>query len=111
MKKYDVLLWTSPHLNMVFHVQVFLLLIIAAHVQMYASLYLSTPLNVFAFIKQGDHWSGKSQGNLIFLQGQGKVRKFCKLVREILDPKKVREKSGNFISWAQNYLGCSTLSV
>ena len=23
---------------------------------------------------QGGHWSGKSQGNLIFLQGQGKVR-------------------------------------
>ena len=22
---------------------------------------------------QGGHWSGKSQGNLIFLQGQGKV--------------------------------------
>ena len=57
------------------------------------------------------HWSGKSQGNLIFLQGQGKVREFCKLVREILDTKKVREKSGNFISWAQNYLGCNSLSV
>ena len=24
----------------------------------------------------GGHWSGKSQGNLIFLQGQGKVREF-----------------------------------
>ena len=32
-----------------------------------------------------------SQGNLIFLQGQGKVREFCKLVREILNTKKVRE--------------------
>ena len=27
---------------------------------------------------QGGHWSGKSQGNLIFLQGQGKVREFAK---------------------------------
>ena len=32
---------------------------------------------------QGAHPSGKSQGNLIFLQGQGKVREFCKMVREI----------------------------
>ena len=31
------------------------------------------------------------KGNLIFLQGQGKVREFCKLVREILNTKKVRE--------------------
>ena len=51
---------------------------------------------------QGGHWSGKSQGNLIFLQDQGKVREFCKLVREILNTKKVREKSGNFIILAQN---------
>ena len=51
---------------------------------------------------QGGHWSEKSQGNLIFLQGQGKVRKFCKFVREILNIKKVREKSGNFIIWAKN---------
>ena len=43
----------------------------------------------------------KSQGNFIFLQGQGKVREFCKLVREILNMKKVREKSGNFIILAQ----------
>ena len=28
---------------------------------------------------QGGHWSG----NLIFLLGQGKVREFCRLVREI----------------------------
>ena len=54
---------------------------------------------------QGGHWSEKSQGNLIFLQGQGKVREFYKLVREILNTKKVREKrekSGNFIILAQN---------
>ena len=51
---------------------------------------------------QGGHWSGKSRGNLIFLQGQGKVREFCKLVREILNTKKVREKSGNFIILVQN---------
>ena len=51
---------------------------------------------------QGGHWSGKRQGNLIFLQGQGKVREFCKLVRELLNTKKVREKSGNFKILAQN---------
>ena len=56
-----------------------------------------------AFAKiQGGHWSGKSQGNLIFLQGQGNVREFCKLVREILNTKKVWEKSGNSIIWAKN---------
>ena len=51
---------------------------------------------------QRGHWSGKSQGNLIFLPGQGKVREFCRLVREILNTKKVREKSGNFIILAQS---------
>ena len=65
----------------------------------------------FCCLTQDGHWSGKSQGNLIFLQGQGKVREFCKLVREILNTKKimeilntkkVREKSGNFIILAQN---------
>ena len=45
---------------------------------------------------QGAHPSGKSQGILIFLQGQGKVREFCKMVREIRKSSKVREKSGNF---------------
>ena len=46
---------------------------------------------------QGAHWSGKSQGNLFFiLQGQGKVREFCKMVKEIRKSSKVREKSGNF---------------
>ena len=49
----------------------------------------------FYWLVQGGHWSGKSQGNLIFLQGQGKVREFCKLLREILNTKKVGEKSGN----------------
>ena len=39
---------------------------------------------------------------MIFLQGQGKVREFCKLVREILNTKKVMEKSGNFIILGQN---------
>ena len=42
------------------------------------------------------HPSGKSQGNLVFLQGQGKVREFSKMVREIRKSSKVREKSGNF---------------
>ena len=46
-------------------------------------------------IIQGAHSSGKSQGNLVFLQGQGKVREFCKMVREISKSSKVREKSGN----------------
>ena len=50
----------------------------------------------------GGHWSGKSQGNLIFLQGQGKVRECCKLVRKILSTKKIREKSANFIILAKN---------
>ena len=45
---------------------------------------------------QGAHPSGKSQGNLFFLQGQEKVREFCKMVREIRKSSKVREKSGNF---------------
>ena len=48
------------------------------------------------YLYQGAHPSGKSQGNLIFLQGQGKVREFCKMVREIRKSSKVREKSGNF---------------
>ena len=43
---------------------------------------------------QGAHPSGKSQGNLFFLQGQEKVREFCKMVREIRKSSKVREKSG-----------------
>ena len=55
-------------------------------------------------LAQGGHWSGKSQGNLNFLQGQGKMREFCKLAREILNTKKVREKSGNFIILAQKYV-------
>ena len=56
----------------------------------------STPAIFFEEILQGAYPSGKSQGNLIFLQGQGKVREFCKMVREIRKPLKVREKSGNF---------------
>ena len=47
-------------------------------------------------VRQGAHPSGKSQENLVFLQGQGKVREFCKMVREIRNSSKVREKSGNF---------------
>ena len=45
---------------------------------------------------QGAHPSGKSQGNLVFPQGQGKVREYCKMVGEIRKSSKVREKSGNF---------------
>ena len=44
----------------------------------------------------------EKSGNFIFLQGQGKVREFCKLIREILNTQKVRQKSGNFIILAQN---------
>ena len=44
----------------------------------------------------------EKSGNSIFLQDQGKVREFCKLVRENLNSEKVREKSWNFIILAQN---------
>ena len=44
--------------------------------------------------EQGAHPSGKSQGNLIFLQGQGKVREFCKMVREIRKSSKVEKSQG-----------------
>ena len=47
------------------------------------------------------HRIATGQGNLIFLQGRGKVSEFCKLVREILN-KKVRKKSGNFIILAKH---------
>ena len=53
---------------------------------------------------------GKVKRNLIFLQGQGKVREFCKLVREILNTKKVREKTRNFIILAHN-ICCSRYFV
>ena len=59
----------------------------------------------------GGHWSGKSQGNLIFLQGQGKVREFSKLVREILNTKKVKEKSGNFMILAKIYVVAGILTT
>ena len=45
---------------------------------------------------------GKVREIWFFFQGQGKVREFCKLVREILNTKKVREKSGNFKILVQN---------
>ena len=38
----------------------------------------------------------EKSGKFDLFQGQGKDREFCKLVREILNAKKVREKSGNF---------------
>ena len=43
---------------------------------------------------QGAHWSGKSQGNLFFLQGQGIVREFCKMVREIRKSSKSGKSQG-----------------
>ena len=57
--------------------------------------YLTKLLNAVSTC-QGAHWSGKSQGKLFFLQGQGKVREFCKMVRENSIFSKVREKSGKF---------------
>ena len=39
---------------------------------------------------------GKVREISFFLQGQGKVREFCKMVKEIRKSSKVREKSGNF---------------
>ena len=41
--------------------------------------------------------SGKSQGKTKILQGQGKVREFCKRSGKILEVVKVSEKSGNYI--------------
>ena len=38
----------------------------------------------------------EKSGNFFFLHGQGKVREFCKMGREIRKSSKVREKSGNF---------------
>ena len=46
---------------------------------------------VYGGSTQGAPWSGKSQGNLFFLQGQGKIREFCKMVMEIRKSSKVRE--------------------
>ena len=45
---------------------------------------------------------GKNPLKIRVATGQGKVREICKLVREILNTKNVREKSGNFIILAQN---------
>ena len=39
---------------------------------------------------------GKVREILFFFKVRGKVREFCKLVREILNIKKDMEKSGNF---------------
>ena len=63
---------------------------------LYSDLYVPLLSMSSQGIDQGAHPSGKSQGNLGFLQGQGKVREFCKMVREIRKISKVREKSGNF---------------
>ena len=49
---------------------------------------------------QGAHWSGKSY---FFFQGQGKVREFCEMIREILNTKKVRE----IPNFGPNLLGCA----
>ena len=43
---------------------------------------------------QGGHSSGKSLGYFIFLQDQGKVRVFCKMIREILNTKKSWKSQG-----------------
>ena len=67
---------------------------------------------VFVHVNElGYYWTGldefspnteKSQGNLISLQGQGKVREFCEMVREILNTKKGRE----IPNFGPNLLGC-----
>ena len=44
---------------------------------------------------QGGHWSGKSQGCLIFLKGQGKVTEFCKLVGNF----KYQERQGKVMEF------------
>ena len=46
---------------------------------------------------------------LVFFQGQGKVRKICKAVKEVSNTKKVREKSGNFLILAQNWLAVACI--
>ena len=61
----------------------------------------STDVNVTS---QGGHRSGKSQGNVIFLQSQGKVWEFCKLVREILNNKKVGGKVREFYNFGSKYV-------
>ena len=52
----------------------------------------------------GAHWSGKSY---FFFQGQGKVREFCEMIREILNTKKVRE----IPNFGPNLLGCGRYFV
>ena len=51
--------------------------------------------------------SGKSQGNLIFLQGQGGRSQEILQIGE--GNFRYQGKVRDFISWAQQYLGCSTL--
>ena len=43
----------------------------------------------------------EKSGKFYFSSSQGKVREFCKMVREILNTKKVREKSGKFLILTQ----------
>ena len=50
---------------------------------------------------QGDHWSGKS-GKFDFSSRSEKSQGILQIGQEILNTKKVREKSGNFIILAQN---------
>ena len=47
----------------------------------------------------------KSQGNFIFLQGQGIVREFCKMVREILNTKKRQGKVWEFPNFGPKLFG------
>ena len=51
---------------------------------------------------------GKVREIWFFVQGQVKVREFCKLVREILNTKEVGKSQ---VIFAQKYLGCSRYFV
>ena len=55
---------------------------------------------------QGGHWSGKSQGNFIFLRGQGKVRDFCKNGQEILES---QGKATEFHDFGLKPFGCGCI--
>ena len=56
---------------------------------------LDSMICVVALSSSGWPLVREKSGKFDFLQDQGKVREFCKLVREILNTKEVREKSGN----------------
>ena len=54
---------------------------------------------------------GKVREILFFASGQGKVREFCKLVKEILNIKKVMVKRQGISYFRLKQLGCSRYFV